>query len=80
MAKYKIVFDKEKCIGAMNCVAVHDKSWVHDGESKVNLVGSKLNEKTNKFELIIEEKDFELNKQAADECPVDAIEIERIED
>ncbi|MBS3145911.1 ferredoxin [Candidatus Woesearchaeota archaeon] len=79
MAKYKIIFDKEKCIGAMNCVAVNDKFWIHDGESKVNLVNSKLNESSKKFELIIGDKDLELNKQAADECPVDAIEIEKIE-
>lgn len=78
MANYKIIFDKENCIGDMSCIAVNDKFWAQDEEMKVNLIGAKFNEETKKFELIIDEKDFKLNKQIADDCPAGVIKIIKI--
>ena len=78
MAQYKIIFDKETCIGVLACVAAASKFWIPE-EKKVDLKNATYNEKTKKYELIIDEKDFAVNKEAADVCPVEAIKIEKIE-
>ncbi len=78
MAKYKIIYDREVCIGAIACVAVNPKFWVMDPDGKANLKGAKKN-KDGKWELIIEEDDLQLNKDSAEVCPVLAIVVEKIE-
>ena len=80
MVKYKIEFDRELCIGALACTAVAEKFWPRADDGKVDLSGAKYNEETKKWELIIDEKDYEINKDAAEVCPVDAIKIIKIED
>jgi len=80
MAKYKIIFDKEECIGAMSCLAVNEKFWIDDNQGKVDLKNAVYNEKTKKWELIIDEEDFNINLEAAEVCPVEAIKIEKVED
>ena len=80
MPKYKIEFDRELCIGALACNAVAEDFWPRAEDGKVDLTNAKYNEETKKWELIIEEKDDETNKEAADVCPVDAIVVTKIED
>ena len=80
MAKYKIEFDRELCIGALACTAVAEKFWPRAEDGKVDLSNATFNEQTKKWELIIKENDFEINKEAADVCPVDAIVIKKIEE
>jgi len=80
MTKYKIEFDREVCIGALACTAVAEDFWPKAEDGKVDLTGAKYNEETKKWELIIEEKDFEINKDAADVCPVEAIKVIKIEE
>ena len=80
MAKYSIEFDRELCIGALACTAVAEKFWPRADDSKVDLTGAAFNEETKKFELIIDEKDFEVNKEAEEVCPVAAIKVTKIED
>jgi len=80
MAKYKIEFDREICIGALACTAVAENFWPTAKDGKVDLTNSTYNEKTKKWELNIDEKDYEINKDAAEVCPVDAIVITKIED
>jgi len=80
MPKYKIEFDRELCIGAIACTAVAESFWPRSDDGKVDLTGSTYNEQTKKWELIIEEKDHEINKEAADVCPVDAIVIIKIDE
>ena len=80
MPKYKIEFDRELCIGALACTAVAENFWPTAEDGKVDLTGATYNEETKKWELIIDEKDFEINKDAADVCPVDAIVVTKIED
>jgi len=79
MAKYKITFDKETCIGVLACVAAAEKFWLPK-DGKVDLAGATYNEKTKKYELIIDEKDYVANQEAAEVCPVVAIKVEKIED
>ena len=80
MTKYKIEFDREICIGALACNAVAEDFWPRAEDGKVDLTGAKYNEQTKKWELIIDEKDFELNKDAADVCPVEAIKVIKIDE
>lgn len=81
MTKYKVILDRDKCIGTASCVAVAPRFWDLQDDGKVVLLSSRFNEETNKSELIIEiEQDLLENKEAAEVCPVSAITIEKIED
>lgn len=75
--KYKIIYDRETCIGAAACAAVCPKHWKMVEDGKANLIESKKN-KDGKFEKIVD--DIECNQEAADACPVNAIKIEKIKD
>ncbi|HLD04696.1 MAG TPA: ferredoxin [Candidatus Nanoarchaeia archaeon] len=82
MAKYKIIYDREACIGVFACIEAAKKYWIRSpkDEGKVDLKGGKLNPKTGKYELIIDEKDFKMVNESAVVCPVVAIKIEKVED
>lgn len=74
MAKYKIWYDRDGCIGAGVCAAVAPDHWVMAQDGKADLVNAKeLGD--GKFELEIEESEFEVNKQAAEGCPAIVIHI-----
>jgi ferredoxin len=81
MAKYKIEFDREACIGAAACVVSAPDFWkiVDDGKASI-LKGAKYNEGTKKWELTVDEKDYIPNSEAERGCPVLAIKITKIED
>lgn len=72
MGKYKIVHERENCIGCGSCVATAPLFWEIDG-GKANLKKSKKVGKN--FELEIDEKDFQINLDAAKSCPVNVIHI-----
>lgn len=80
MAKFKIIFDRELCVGALACEWANPLFWKAAKDGKVDLANAKFNEQTRKWELIIDEVDLPKNKEAADACPVDAIIIEKVED
>ena len=80
MPKYKIIFDREVCIGALACTAVAEHFWPRSEDGKVDLTGATYNEQTKKWELIIDEKDFQINRDAADSCPVEAIKIIKLDE
>lgn len=75
--KYKIIFDRDvTCIGVFACVAAAPNFWEIGQDGKANLLGeAKKNEQTGFYELIIDEKDFQINLDAARVCPVLAITI-----
>ena len=77
MAKYKIVFDRSKCIGALNCVGAAPDFWKTAEDGKVDLEGAK-EVKKGMFELVIDEKNLQKNKLAMTSCPAAAIKIEKI--
>lgn len=77
--KYKVIFDREACIGALACNAVAPDFWDLSDDGKVDLRNAKKRE-DGKWELIIEAKDFEINKESADSCPVYAIVIEEVKE
>ena len=80
MTKYKIEFDREVCIGALACTAVAEHFWPRSEDGKVDLTGATYNEQTKKWELIIDDKDFQINRDAADSCPVEAIKVIKLEE
>lgn len=80
MVRYKIMFDRDLCIGVLACAGIAEKFWKYSSDGKVNLHGAKYNKKTKLYELFINESDFDLNKMAADLCPVVAIKIEKVDE
>ena len=79
---YKIVFNRKACIGAAACAAVAPAFWEIKEDGKAHLAGSKTDKDGNEV-LVIKEsqltgkmKDaFKLNKEAAEACPVQVIQI-----
>ncbi len=72
MARYKIEFDKDECIGCGVCASQCPENWEIiqlDGEPKA---------KPKKTQ--ISENEYSSNSEAAEMCPVDAIKIEKIKD
>jgi ferredoxin len=64
MSKYKIEFEKDKCIGATSCVDRCPDNWEIQSDGKAAF----------KTEEITEEQ-LALNMEAAQACPVQAIHI-----
>ena len=80
--KYRIVYDRKNCIGAAACAAVAPEFWEMKEDGKAHLIGGKTDENGNEI-LIITEKQMtdkmksalQLNKEAAEVCPVQVIHI-----
>lgn len=66
MAKYKVIVNKEKCIGCGACVSMSNNFKIVNGKSKAK-------------KAQIDEKELSSNQNAANVCPVHAINIEKIE-
>ena len=74
MGKYRVVFDRESCIGAAACVAAYPEAWQMGKDGKANLKGSK-EKGENTFELEIDDGVLEKFKASAAACPVSVIHI-----
>lgn len=64
VGKWKVIVDRDLCIGAATCVAVAPKTFILDGEAKAIILETATEEKS---ETILE---------AAKACPVAAIIVE----
>lgn len=74
--KYKIVYDREGCIGVAACAAEFPERWQMSQDGKADLIGSeKVNENESEFILEIGEEELEAMKRAAQSCPVNVIHI-----
>ena len=79
MAKPKAEHIRPECIGCGACVAIAPDFWVmDDNDNKADL--KKCRKTMNgseivKEELEIDDKDFQINKDAAESCPVNCIHI-----
>jgi len=62
---YKIVYDRDGCIGAGSCVAANPENWFMEADNKANFKKE-----------IITEKELAKNMEAAKVCPVTVIHIE----
>ena len=71
---HQIQHDRPNCIGCAACAAIAPDFWEMNEDGKSDIIGSKkLDDGTE--ELDIENKDFELNKEAAEACPVNVIHL-----
>lgn len=71
--KYKVVYERSKCIGAGQCVAVYGRRWSMADDGKADLKGGK--KVNSKFELEIPESELAKMKKSAAACPVNVIHI-----
>ncbi|MDA3855267.1 MAG: ferredoxin [Candidatus Woesearchaeota archaeon] len=73
---YKIVHDRDACIGCAACASVAPSYWSMNSDGKSDLAGSEKsgngNEEIRKFD---DGTDFDLNKEGAESCPVNCIHI-----
>jgi len=66
--------DRPNCIGCAACAAIAPDFWTMDDDGKSDIVNCKKRD-DGWEELSIEQKDFELNKEAAEACPVNVIHL-----
>ncbi|VVB81248.1 Ferredoxin [uncultured archaeon] len=79
---YKIVFERNSCIGAAACTSVAPEFWEMKDDGKAHLIGGKTDKDGNEV-LVIKESQMtkemksalKLNKSAAEVCPVQVIHI-----
>lgn len=72
----KIEQNREDCIGCGACAAIAPDHWeMHDDNKAIIRKGKYTNKGKSivKSELEISDKDFNVNKDAAEACPVNAI-------
>ncbi|MBI2145823.1 ferredoxin [Candidatus Woesearchaeota archaeon] len=80
MVKYKIILDREACIGAYSCVAVGEEIWQFDVENNkadLKLPAANKNEKFQ--EVIIDEELLPKALESAGVCPVAAIKVIKLD-
>ena len=70
---FKIILDREKCIGSASCQALAPKFWKLNKDGKIDLIDS--SHQKDMQELAIDRKDFNLAMESALACPVNAIHI-----
>lgn len=75
MPTFKIIHDREACIGCGACIALAPEHWEMNADGKADLKGAKESSE-GIFEI---EKDISMlkeNKEAVESCPVICIRIE----
>lgn len=77
MVRYKIIFDREKCIGAGACAAMDPKHFKMSADGKADLINGK-DIGNGKFELEVEGSDSVI--EGAKACPVEVIKIKNLDD
>lgn len=73
MAKYRILYKKNECIGAFACVAADPDTW-KQVEDKADLIGG-LEVKDEEEVYYKDVDDLGNNMEAAQSCPVNCIHI-----
>lgn len=76
--KFKIIFNREACIGAFYCMSADPRNWkmaAHDNR-KVDLAGALEDTENKAWILPVEEGEFK--REAEERCPVSAIHITEI--
>jgi len=79
MAKYRVTFDRNTCIGAFACVAADPEHWKYADDGKVDFFGAKDQGEGKSVLETDDEKAAEALKASSEACPVYAIKFEKIE-
>lgn len=77
LKKYRIIFDRQNCIGAGPCTTF-SKNWVVDPEKDGKAVFKGQGEGMRELIVEIDESELEQELKAAKSCPVSVIHIEDI--
>jgi len=79
---YRIVYDRKACIGAAACAAVAPDFWKMAEDGKADLVKFELDDNGNQVLFVKEsemtpegKKAIDVNRDAAEVCPVQAIHV-----
>jgi len=73
--KYKMTHDRPNCIGCNACASLSPHFWeMSDLDGKSDIIGGERLENGTE-ELEIEGKDYDVNMEAAEACPVNIIHL-----
>ncbi|NQU98956.1 ferredoxin [Candidatus Woesearchaeota archaeon] len=75
MAKYRITYDRDACIGAAACAALDPKRFEMNVDGKADLKGGK---EVKPGLWVLEVDSLGEAQEAADGCPVDVIKVEEL--
>lgn len=79
--KYKIVHDRETCIGCAACASVCPKYWEMNSDGKSDVIGAEKSEEYYAGGEVLElSEDYDCNKEAADSCPVNCIHLHEVKE
>jgi ferredoxin len=78
--KYKIVHDRDICIGCSACASVCPKYWEMESDGKSSIIGHTKTGNGEEEVLGPLSEDFDDNMDAAESCPVNCIHIKEITD
>jgi len=71
---FKLIHDRPNCIGCGACAVVAPDFWEMNDDGKSDII--KAAHKTDgSQEKIIDKKDFDINLEAAESCPVEVIHL-----
>lgn len=74
--KIRVSHQRNKCIGCGSCVLLASKNWkMNDNDGRSDLIEGVL-QKNGVVTSVIDEGEYEANKDAADACPVGIIRFE----
>jgi ferredoxin len=74
--RFRVILDREACIGAAACMAVQPRHWKVQDDGKVNLLGSRHSPDGKRQEKEFTEEELEDYRLAAESCPTNAIHLE----
>ena len=75
MAKYRVEYDRENCIGAGACVAANSDFWSIVEDGKAVLKNSVFDQEKKMWILEIEDAELQKQMDAAGVCPVTVIHV-----
>jgi len=73
--RYKIIYDREGCIGAAACVAAYPERWSLEDDGKADVKGGTKNDDNTEQTLEFTEEEFQKMMDSAQACPVNVIHI-----
>ena len=76
MASFKIIYDRDACIGAGTCATISKDLWHMDKDGRATLKGAVKNAK-GKYELVIDESQRKLEDAVCGSCPSGGIRVEK---
>lgn len=73
--KYKIIYDRNGCIGAATCVIASKFFKMNEEDGRADLIEGKKTDQHEVFELEIDEEFLKMALDGAGVCPVNVIHV-----